>query len=171
RHVGNKVFANRISQQEIQLLFGRLQSPTRIFMQRHTPEYFRPDFSVPPFEKVSGRQLLDSVHQSPRAWHKIHGQKTIEPSHAELPVHFRMDQNCLEFGTEEDVVIQAADVKRLYAHPIARQNQPLFRLAPQRDGKHSAEPREALCIPFEKSVKNYFGVTVGMEFMAQPFEL
>src|SRR5579872_4190052 len=67
-----------------------------------------------------------------------------------MPRDIRMLQNRFQFGTEIKVAAMLAVVQRLDPDSVARQYQPLARLAPQRQGKHSAQSRQARRVQFPK---------------------
>src|SRR5665213_907405 len=81
-----------------------------------------------------------------------------------------MNQDGLQLRTEVQIVAAARDVQRLDPHAIASQNQPVVALAPQRNRKHSPQPRETLRVPLQKRIQNRFGVAVRVETISALFQ-
>jgi hypothetical protein len=51
-------------------------------------------------------------------------------------------------------------IKRLDAHPVARENQTPLRLPPDRDGKHAAKACKAGTAPMQVGIERYLGIAV-----------
>ncbi len=84
---------------------------------------------------------------------------------------FGVRENRLQLGPENNVTAPAMNIQRLDAHPVARQDQPFLPRGPQRDRKHAVEPPEALRVPSEKGLQNYFCIAAGCEGVARVLQL
>ena len=82
-----------------------------------------------------------------------------------------MQQNGLQLGAEVDIFPAASEIQGFDPHVIAHQNQPLFRLRPERRGEHPAEPAKRIDVPFKKRVQNGFGVAARVEPVARPLQV
>src|ERR1700737_2122005 len=76
-----------------------------------------------------------------------------------------MSENRFELRAEEKIFALVADVQRLNAHAVARQNDALLGFTPQSNGEHATQAGKAVFIPFEKCVQNGFGIGVRREAM------
>ena len=74
-----------------------------------------------------------------------------------------MHEDGFQFGAEEQIALVARNVEGLDPHSIAREHEPSGRLIPQRHREHAAQPIEAGGVPFEKRLKERFGIAMGME--------
>ena len=85
--------------------------------------------------------------------------------------HVRVGEQRLDLRPEYEMPPVAIVEQRLLARAIAREHEPAGAVVPQRDGKHAVdrldEGRAALLVQVDEN----FGVGLGPETMALPFEL
>src|SRR5437899_10410016 len=81
-----------------------------------------------------------------------------------------MEEDGLQFRAEEKVLPAAGNVERLDAHAIARKDEALAGLRPQRYRKHASQLRETVRVPLEERSQNSLGVALRAESMAAVFQ-
>src|SRR2546426_6870630 len=81
-----------------------------------------------------------------------------------------MEEDGLQFRAEEKVLPAAGNVERLDAHAIARKDEALAGLRPQRYRKHGSQLRETVRVPLEERSQNSLGVALRAESMAAVFQ-
>src|SRR5438477_6325341 len=77
----------------------------------------------------------------------------------------------VQLRREDDTVGEQLIEQRLLAGPVAREQQPLAPLVPDREGEHAVQTIEASDVPAPVGLENHFGVAVRLEDSAGAFEL
>src|SRR5690349_23924087 len=88
-----------------------------------------------------------------------------------VATHIRMQQERAEFRSEDQLPVDVSVQQRLFTDAIAREKQFLRAFVPDREGKHAAQVIRAVSAELIVSVNDGFGVAVGVERVAQLFEL
>src|SRR5207302_1964300 len=144
-------------------LFGGLLKAHRAWAEVQGPVRFDAGRPVPPVEQMAGRQLLYSLYKSVRTGNVVERQIVMEAGWVEQAGNLGMAEQRLQLRAEVDVGAAAMQVERLDPHSIPRQYQPPAGFGPQPDSKHAPQAREALDIPFEKSLEHDFAVAARLE--------
>src|SRR5580693_8014411 len=160
------MLANGLLQERVEFLTSGVERAFANRTRRQIPITLDAHFSIQPFEPLSRRQLLDSLHQGPRARNIVEREVAIETRETQAPLEFRMNENGFKFRTEEEIFSAPRDVKRLYTHAVARQNEPARRFAPQCDREHAPQTRKTFRVPFDECVQH--GLGIGMRVKAVP---
>ena len=102
------------------------------------------DTAVAPPEPVGRRDPLDVAEGRRGRGHVLQRQELIDGIEVRLSLDFRVLQDGLDLGAEDDASAgQARVVKRLLAHAVARQEQRTVTSVPDRQREHATELLEA----------------------------
>ena len=140
-------------------------------MEVQGPVGIDPGRAIPPLEQMSGRQLLDAVHQRMRTGNVIERQVVVQAGEIEGAWDLGVAEERFQLRAEVDIGAAPMEVKRLDPQTVPRQHETPARLRPEPDGKHAPQTREALDIPLLERVQNDFGVAMSPEPMPQGFQL
>src|SRR2546421_2687568 len=83
----------------------------------------------------------------------------------------RMLQQGIELGTENQLAVELRVQERLLSHAIARQEERFGAFIPNRKRKHPAQVLWTIDAPLIVCVNDSFSVAVGIELVAELFEL
>src|SRR6266568_7797660 len=103
----------------------------------HIPIAPEPDRSVLYDERVTGQQLLDTVEEGGLTDRVLKCQIFGERFRIAVDLGQKRQQR-LRLRREHEQIALASIVKRLYAEPVARTEQALAAVIPDREGKHPA---------------------------------
>src|SRR5260370_23742432 len=120
---------------------------------------------------MSRRELLDASHQRVRAGNIVQREVILQAGEIQLARKFRMSENSFQFRAEIQLSATQVKIQRLDSETIARENQSLGILRPNRESKHATQAREAILVPAQKSAQNDLGVAVALEFFPARFQL
>ncbi len=113
------------------------------------------------------RQLQDPVIDRVGVGHVAECEIIVDRRRQQPPRRQRMPQQAAQFGGEgKGPVGQERVIERLFAEPVASQEQLLPPAVPQREREHPFEPVEARRPPALPGMHDRFGVAVGAEDMA-----
>src|SRR2546422_11689816 len=118
----DQMLSNGIPQQAIQFLLGILESSMPNFGDR-LPVGVRSGLSVGPFHDVAGKKLFDAANHGVRSRDVVQPQKAIQTIQVDLPLDNRILEDGFDFGPKKEIAAGAAEVERLDADPVSRQDQ------------------------------------------------
>jgi hypothetical protein len=91
-------------------------------------------------QRVRGRQLERGTEDGARLGHVAEREVVLDSVRIDAPLQRAVRQQRLELGAEQQVPVrQQRVVQRLHAEPVAREEQRLPVLVPQREREHAAE--------------------------------
>src|SRR5207302_7375094 len=124
------------------------------------------DGSVLPDEDVPRRKLADLAKDRQRRWNRVEREKRLERVEVDLPTRQRA-----ELGGKRQLSVDVTVVERLDPEAVAREDEPLPRCIPDRNGEHSAQPlRERIAVLLVE-VEQDLRVAVRAKAMAGALEL
>src|SRR5712671_3070904 len=115
---------------------------------------------------MAGRQLLYTFDKGVRTGNVVERKIVMQAGEIESAWNLVVAEQRLQLRAKVDVGAAAMHVERLDPQAISRQYQPPAGFRPKSKRKHASQTREALNVPFEKSLEYDFGVAAGQEAVA-----
>ncbi len=174
RHVGDQPQPHRLAQPLDQSLGRRVEIAAGRVVVAHVPIALdaRRGIAAAPGQTMGGRQLGDRAVDGLRVRHVAVGEEILDRAVVERALEPGVDEQRLQLRAEDHLAArQLGPVERLLAQAVARQEQGLAALVPQREGEHAAEAIETSLAPLFPGVDDHLGVGMGAEAMARRGQL
>src|SRR5688572_6019285 len=121
---------------------------------------------------MTGRQLPGVPVDRARLRDVAEGEIVLDRERVHLAAKTRVRHERLELRAEDELAIsQERVMERLDAEPVAREEQRLAVLVPQRESEHAAEALDARGTPRFPGVHDRLGVALGMEHVPEARKL
>ena len=137
-NIADQVLAHGFVQQVPQLLHDRGLPEAVVGLELQVP--VRPDLRRPigpGQEDVAGRELAYAGHDAFRLRGRQEAKQVVDGSPVELALDVRKLQERLELGSEQEPPVDFGVVEGLDPQPVARQQESLPALVPERQREHS----------------------------------
>src|SRR6266404_376869 len=82
-----------------------------------------------------------------------------------------MSKDGFQFRTEIQIIAVPMKIQWLDSQTVAREDESVTILRPNRQSEHAAQARKAILVPSQKRTQNDFGVAAGSEFFAAGLQL
>ena len=125
---------------------------------------------VLPLGVVPGREFAIAFENAVGVRDVLIGQVFVDGSGVDFPRQARQRKQALELAGEEQPARLVAVDERLFAQPVAAEDQAAVLGVPDGDGEHAVEMREALRPFVFIEVNDAFGVALGAELVPRPFQ-
>jgi hypothetical protein len=125
-------------------------------------------------QKGSRWQFVNVLESGKGFWNIFKSQIEIQSLRFESSFDVGMDENGLEFRTEDKSPLFVFDervVERFYPHPVPSDQKPFSTVIPKGEGKHAPKFLETVLSPFLIAVDDGFGVCSGFKCVTACYEL
>src|SRR4051812_46049287 len=120
---------------------------------------------------MPGLQFLDRAERSERRGHTNEREVMMDSFVVDVPAYVRMLEQRHELGSENQLAIYFRVKQWFLDHPIARKEQRLVALVPDRQGEHAPQIPGTISSPLVVSMNDGLGVAVGIKAMAAALEV
>ncbi len=121
-------------------------------------------------EHVAGKEFFDSFENRGGRGHVTEGEIFFQRAHVHAARHVLIFEDGFQLRSEDKPVRLAADVHRLFAEAVARDDQALARHVPDRHAEHPAQIFHKICAFLFVEMDNRFGIGFRAEVVAGFFE-
>src|SRR5579883_101705 len=135
------------------------------------PPWFHPDLPAAPLQQMSWLDFMDAFDQSVRPGDIVDRKIAVEGVQVQFARNLGMLQDGLELAPEIEVRSVAVVVQGLNAHAVPDQHEPFPGFGPDSCREHPAHFGKRSGIPLPEGSEYGFGITMGTEAVAQPFQL
>src|SRR6187551_4050359 len=119
---------------------------------------------------MAGGQLAKTAKNRSRMRNVLISQVFIDGGRIDVARHAGHFEQALQLAGKNEAARFLAIVERLFAEPIAAENQSAAMGVPKGDGEHAVEVREALGSFVLVKMDDGFRVAVGPELVPRPFQ-
>src|SRR5947199_8348297 len=120
---------------------------------------------------MTGLQLSNRAISRERSRNADERQIIMNRFVIDVQTDARVSQQGIELGTEDQLSVELSVQQRLLSHAIARQEKRFGAFIPNRKRKHPAQVLWTIGAPLIVGVNDSFSVAVGIELVAELFEL
>ena len=165
RHVAAQVQGDRLAQQRLDALLEVLRRVVEVEVVVDLPVALGRDPAVADPHAVAGQELAHALEQGLAGQAELEGQVVLEPLEVRADGRQERQQRLRLRGEVEDVA-DLGVVERLDPEAVARAEQLLLALVPERVGEHAAQAVERVRAPAVVGAHHDLGVAVGPEAAA-----